>query len=241
MRKIVSSLLDKLGIYRNKYQNRLIKEAKKDLFSLHNLPNLDVSYVPWTDVSLRPAGVCALLNEISIHDRKNILEFGSGISTIFFANHLEDLSSSGCIVSIENDKGWAKVVEKYIKEIGVSRNRYKIIHSSLKSYEKNEDEKKIWYDIKDIEQKVLNRKYDLIFVDGPTVWKNNMETVRQPALPFVYDYTCRDFAIFLDDIDRSGEKFISKKWKINYDLRMKKVAGMGCFRPKNSGSNYEIL
>src|SRR5690606_36365313 len=64
--------------------NRLNKFFSEDILSVNFLNTLmnGYPYLPFSGSSLRPFCLNHILNDIVINNRKHIIEFGSGISTI---------------------------------------------------------------------------------------------------------------------------------------------------------------
>jgi predicted O-methyltransferase YrrM len=128
MKDVFWNLLSKIGWHASKTQREALFRARQDLESLHLLPELSLEYIPWTEAELRPAGVRVLLNEVVVHSRCSVLEFGSGISTLYLANHF-NRAGKGRVISVEEDEKWASVVESYLNELGVSRDRAQILRA----------------------------------------------------------------------------------------------------------------
>ena len=81
-----------------------------DLEALEILrPLLDAGgYLPWTEGALRPAALVVVCNEIVLADRREIVELGSGVSTIVLARLVRE--REGRLTALEHDPEWAGVV-----------------------------------------------------------------------------------------------------------------------------------
>lgn len=66
----------------------------------------DGTYIPFTSMSLRPYVLIYLLNEIIINNRKKIIEFGAGISTINLERIARNMGNGVKIVSVEENSEW---------------------------------------------------------------------------------------------------------------------------------------
>ena len=175
------------------------------------------THLPRTGASLRSYVLAYILNEIVINERKNIIEFGSGISTILlaklaFANKI-DLQ----IVSVDEDKGW---IEK-IKEILTAENiqKYvKFIYAPIIS-KNNRNKPILWYDDKILDRVCEGIKFDMVIVDGPKAYESGKELIRYHAVPYIKNKLNDKYVILLDDAIRRGEKWIIKKWEKEYKLK----------------------
>jgi len=239
MKKTFWRLLSKIGWHLNNTQRKRLDQVQQDLESLHHLPELDLSYIPWTEAALQPAGVRALLNEVIIHGRQSILEFGSGISTLYLADHF-DGQGEGQIISIEEDEKWAAIVEDYLDELNLSKERFQILRAPLKPFDGSE-RPAFWYDTEFLRSELRQKTFDIVFVDGPVSWREENEYARSPALPFAKDYLQEESVIFLDDAGWGDQKEIFQRWGNGYDLDTELVAGMGVLRPPSSNATYDII
>jgi predicted O-methyltransferase YrrM len=235
----ILEMLSKLGWHLNNAQRRSLSRMQQDVESLHLLPELGLSYIPWTTASLRPARIRALLNEVVIHQRKSVLEFGSGISTLYLAKYF-DGSDKGQVISVEEDEEWATIVEGYLEELGVSQDRFQVLRAPLQPFDgaQNPD---LWYDTEVLETELRKQNFDMVFVDGPVSWGNENKSARYPALPFVKDRLQEDSVTFLDDAEWGDQKKILRRWATDYGLETELVAGMGVLRPTSSDASYDII
>jgi predicted O-methyltransferase YrrM len=237
--KFIKKVLSKIGGHVNEALREELRQARQDNESLHLLPELGLDYVPWTEASLRPAGVRALLNEIVIHGRRSILEFGSGISTLYLASHFEK-KESGQVVTVEEDKDWAEVVEGYLDELEVSESRYRILRAPLKPFGET-DNPSVWYDTEVLRRELQKETFDMLLVDGPVSWKEENAFARYPALPVVADWIKKESVIFLDDAEWGDQREILSRWADDHDLETEIIAGMGVLRPQSSSAPYDII
>ena len=220
--------------YKNK--NSEIKKNLNDIHSLELFKNYLPEYIPWTRCSIRPRALALILNEIIIHKRKSVLEFGSGISTILLSRFAKEYKFK--LVSIESDLNWMGIVKSNID----SKNKnITIIHAPIKNL-KLDEKKYNWYCIDTIKNHLNDDKLDVMIVDGPSGKLNDL--ARYPALPIMQKYFDDDYSIFLDDIHRLQEKRIAQDWvdKFSLDYKEYKYQGdIGILRPKNTTSKYDII
>ena len=85
-----------------------------DTIAIQKLVTLSDGYIPWTASSIRPSAIVKILNDITINERKNIIEFGSGVSTVFIAKTIRN--SGGHLYTVDHDGSWIKVVKKMLKK-----------------------------------------------------------------------------------------------------------------------------
>jgi len=235
----VQSKLSALGWHLNRAQRNSLQSSQADLKALHHLPELDLHYVPWTIPALRPAAVATLLNEVIIHKRRRVLEFGAGISSLYLANHFSKTELEGHVVSVEEDGEWCEVVRDYLDKLNVPSQYFQVVEAPLSSYQEASACEK-WYDTDILRSELQEQSFDLILVDGPAAFEEGREMARLPALPFVHKYLADDFAVFLDDAGRDGEEEIVQHWQELFDMQFNMVSGMGCFRPQSDRRYYDI-
>jgi SAM-dependent methyltransferase len=88
---------------------------------------------PW--LGFRGVGALASL----LGPSTRVLEFGSGMSSLFFARHC------GALVSIENDAAWAREMSRRFVENGFSNIDYRL--RSLADYASLDDVPDAWFDL----------------------------------------------------------------------------------------------
>lgn len=197
-----------------------------DLISTMQLSTLinALPYLPYTSSSLRYSSLAYFLNDIVINNRKVIVEFGSGISTIFLSKLIHQLNLTDVkVLSIDNNKDWLEIIHNYISKDHTSLDSIKLIYAESNfcslSLENNS-----WYDV---EKLGLMEKYkgqiDCVLVDGPEAWHKDIELSRYPALPYMYDFLANGCSIFLDDTNRLGEKSIIEMWSKEYEFKTEQL------------------
>ncbi len=75
------------------------------LIQLQQLSPKD-SFIPFTHWSMPPILILHILNDIIINSRKNIVEFGSGASTLYIARLIRAQKLECKLIAVESDKGW---------------------------------------------------------------------------------------------------------------------------------------
>ncbi len=185
------------------------KITEKDILACQLLSKLmnEHDFLPYTDSALSFSGIHTILNDCIIHNRKLIVEFGSGISTIILAKLIQRLNLTDTrFVSFDHDAGWVDICNNYISGSGTQTQ---IIHAPLKPNGSLD-----WYDKQVIYNCLDNipQKPDCMIVDGPPAWKKGMGKSRMPALDCIQSRLADSFSIFLDDVNREGEWAIKEDW-----------------------------
>lgn len=181
-----------------------------DIYSLILLKPLINDFVPWTGVALRPYTALTIINDIYINDRNFIVELGSGISTLLFAQVIRD-RGKGKLLSIEDNPKWARFINDELKVRGLD-SYCTVLYAPLERCETSLSSEVLWYQEEAVFEELLNNKIDLLLVDGPKASTVRNRLSRFPAVPVFKSYFAESFSIYLDDIRRSGEKEIVEKW-----------------------------
>lgn len=200
------------------------KEDKSELLKLDGISNIlafnqisqlfnDGTYLPFTDSSLNFNALSVILNDIVINERKTIIEFGSGISTIIIAmlikkNHLENVN----FTSVEHDINWFNAMQTILLKRNLS-DYVNLINADLVDSNISINNNK-WYDQEVLLEVLKNKslKVDCLIVDGPPAYYAEVALSRYPALPFLLPFMNEKCSIFLDDTNRKGEQIILEKW-----------------------------
>jgi len=190
----------------------------------------EFSYLPFTPFSLNPYTIIHILNDILLNDRKQIVEFGSGISSIIIARFIQVNNLETKILSIDNNLEWKKFISKELDKYNC-KDKIKLIVGELKEHhqkEFTEYDNKYWYDLKTVKEAInsLDVVIDLVVVDGPSTGLSKYS--RYPAIPMIKNKLSKNVSIFLDDIRRKGEKEILVKWnkELEGELQFEKMYGV---------------
>lgn len=173
-------------------------------------------YLPFTGAALRPFCISHILNDIVINNRAEIVEFGSGISTIFIARLIKRNNLKARILSVEHDKEWYNMLGSLLYEEGLEGIVHQV-HAPLGRCSISENGCE-WYDTGPVSKAVESRVVDMVIIDGPPAWKPDICLSRYPALPFMWDKLGDRFSIFLDDACRPGEQEIIMSWEKQFGL-----------------------
>lgn len=179
--------------------------------------------LPFTTFSLNPNTILHVINDLQINNRKSIIEFGSGISTVILAKFIVDNKLDAKIISIEDNKSWCDFIESQL--IKYNCNQVVTLHHVALI---NNSSEVLWYDKNEIAKVVNNEKFDLILVDGPSGGLGLMS--RKPALPSIINNINDNFCVFLDDVRRADEKQILSDW---FSLLKESKLDVKKINPKN--------
>jgi len=191
----------------SKYQQR------EDIYALQKLAPLSNAYIPWSKSSIRPSAMAIILNELLINDRKVIVEFGSGISTIYIAKVLDECG--GHIYSFEHDEGWFHFISSQLEKNNLSECvslTYAPLRKSTYSLKNS-----LWYDESIVRNKIKN-SIDMMIIDGPPAYSKESSLSRYPAVPVLQSRLSKNYCIICDDIVRNGERKIVKMWEKELDI-----------------------
>ena len=172
----------------------------------------DKYYSPFTSWSLEPIALMHVLNHIVLHDKKQIIEFGSGFSTVCIAQIIKNNNLRTKFAVIENDPMSRDRLERELKFRGLM-DFVTLILAPLDSVEgelafKNQ---KLWYDKNSIGNSLNDfDSIDTIVVDGPV--GATTPYARYSAIPFLLERLSEDCFILLDDTGRKDELEIIHTW-----------------------------
>jgi predicted O-methyltransferase YrrM len=195
-----------------------------DLYALTTLqPLLKDSYLPFTRFSLRPSSLSMILNDVIVNQRRTIIEFGSGVSTIVLARLIRQHEMEAKIISVEHSERWSGIMNKAIRREGLT-HIVTLVHAPLApcpiAGSLND-----WYDMDRIGECIEGCQFDLVIVDGPPAYEKDKETARYPAIPFLFNRLTANAAVYLDDANREGEKRILEYWAEEYSLPFTILSG----------------
>ncbi|MGI9021102.1 MAG: class I SAM-dependent methyltransferase [Solirubrobacterales bacterium] len=165
-------------------------------------------FLPWSEGSMSPAGLATVATEISLAERRTILELGSGVSTIVLARLARELG--GRIWAVEHHPGWAGWVRRALERDGLS-DIATVIDAPLAPHPAAL-EGAPWYSPQALQQAPAEG-IELLLVDGPPGYGEGMERSRYPALPVLGDRLAPGALVVLDDAQRPGEAEILSAWE----------------------------
>jgi hypothetical protein len=195
--------------------DKLVRYPARELSDLRAasvLAPLSDAFAPWSPISMRPAGVLTILNEIVTNDRIRIVECGGGISTLYIARLLRQ-RARGHLCTVEDDAEWAALLRAQLESEQTS-DHVSVLHADLVPTSLTFDgQQGRWYDEEKLRQSIFGEPIDLLIVDGPAGQTAERRHARYPAVPHFRSLLTDDYALILDDIHRRGEQEILERWE----------------------------
>ncbi|MFI1745061.1 hypothetical protein [Thalassobellus sediminis] len=123
------------------YKYKLNRFFSEDILSFNSLGTLiyNYPYIPFTRGSLRPFCLNHIINDIIINDRKQIIEFGSGIAKILIGRLIKKNNLDATLTSIEHDLEWFKLLYKILSKENLN-NVMRICYALIKKNSTSFDE-----------------------------------------------------------------------------------------------------
>jgi hypothetical protein len=179
--------------YLNRSENLMLQKSVSAAYYNNLLTNLSNGKVlPYNSMSISPSAMMLIVNHILIHDIKYIVEFGTGISTIFLNNLSKKNNLDLKIISVDHDADWQKKIkENYDLEF------IEFVHAPLINNSKFRESEHKWYNMDKLNS-IEKSKVGFVIIDGPLGAESPFE--RAGAFNFFKDELNRpDFSLLLDD------------------------------------------
>ena len=208
-----------LEISRTKNKNKI-----EDIYSYLLIQDLVKfpEYFATTTSSLRFHTLAVILNDIIINQRKSIIEFGSGVSTLAISNLIKKNNLKCSFVSIEDNKEWFDYINSFLSRNDLQKN-VKIIYAPLESSDLALGDN-LWYSMQALNNGISKKsKISLAIIDGPAAWKPKIRLSRYTAVPYLINFLAEEFSIYLDDTNRKGEKEVFSLWHQKYNLKFEQI------------------
>lgn len=199
-------------------QFHLYRSTQKDLennqrkiqayLSLYSQIDFNGSLPYMTGWAATPELALLVHEEIKKNQPKQVLELGSGISTIVASYSLQQ-NGEGSIMSLDHDEAYASKTRADLKK-HCTENFADVRYAPLESYELNGSSWD-WYNL---DSQPIPNQIDLLLVDGPPV-KTNAQA-RYPALPLLADKLSDKAVVIIHDANRHSEQKILDKWKSQF-------------------------
>lgn len=140
---------------------------------------------------------------ISQHRPQQVLELGSGTSTLIAAYILESLDH-GAIISLDHDARFAEKTRQLLRQHHLA-DRAQVVNAPLTPLDNLNDQP--WYTTDAL---AALPPIDLLIVDGPPDMITSQ--ARYPALPLLFDYLADGALILVDDYMRRDEHAMVLRW-----------------------------
>lgn len=203
-----------------------------DIEALARLHTLYRPRLPWTKFAMRPGNIECILNEISLHQRRTIIEFGSGISTLYIAA----AAPHATVLSVDESEEWQDVIRAEARRAGLDISRIEFLAAPVAPGREGTPP---WYDVESILRAAGPRRFDLAIVDGP---KSNAEPRRGAAAQFLVRLLAPDFAILVDDAAREHDLRMVRDWAEQHRwlLSFDRTRRLAMLRPQNTAVRFDI-
>jgi len=192
-------------------------EALREMVNIR--PLLDGPPLDYGDWAMDPFLGKVLAQMIARHRPDNIVECGSGTSTVMMAQLLERYNPSGHMVAIDHLEEFAKKTEELVRDYGYSED-VDVLTAPLRKWDVDGKEL-TWYGL--TYERFEERSIDLLVVDGPP-W-NTGPLARYPAAFILEPYLAEDCVIILDDGDRADEEQAAHRWAELLDADLEYAGG----------------
>ena len=187
----------------------------RDTLAMSALAALDVGYVPWSSMAMRPLGLLTVLNDITVNGRRQVVECGGGVSTLYIARLLATYGD-GHLHTVEHDESWAVSLRGMLHREGLEA----FCTVTLAPLEPAAS-RGAWYSLAALRALDL-AGIDRLLVDGPPAYARGQTHAREPAMPFFFSRLASDCTVILDDINRRGERQVVDRWETAFGIRFER-------------------
>ena len=208
-------------INENRANQKQLFYGQNQLYATIKLQELlgEDHFIPFTGWSMSPMAILHCLNIISLKKPENIIEFGSGATTVYIAKLLKILDYKINFISVESDLNWKDKIEKQLQALDLSEY-VKIVYAPLSEVSRDltYKEQKTWYDVHHLNSVIKEVSFDFVIIDGP--FGGSTPYARYSAVPFLKNNTSQNTIWVLDDTRRPQEKEIASVWKSELALNI---------------------
>lgn len=207
--------------------------AIHDTKALIQLRPLVSSYIPLSGMSMSPAEIACICNDVLINRRRRIVELGCGASTVFLAKLLPD---GATLHSVDHDAEWIDIVRGWLDR-ECCTDKVSFVHAPLVEFTAD-DHRANWYDTAILNSMLPEYNIDCLIVDGPPAGQGAAALARYPAIPFFKEKLAANVSIYLDDAIRKGEEEIANKWALQLGIRFDFRLDNGGYAVGSRGKAY---
>ncbi|MEM9465427.1 MAG: class I SAM-dependent methyltransferase [Actinomycetota bacterium] len=161
--------------------------------------------------AISPDSARLVLGLVREHRPRNVLECGSGASTILFG-HLHLAGEIERLIALEHDVVWHELARQQLRQFGLEDETE--LHFTPLVDHPDEAVETPWYDTTEVEFAPL----DMVLVDGPPDATGPL--ARFPAAPLLLEH-CRPGCLFvMDDFIRQSEQDTVDRWIEEYPMTL---------------------
>lgn len=153
---------------------------------------------PLRQHAITPDMVFFLMEQFDKYKPKNVLEFGSGVSSLIMARYVVSNEATG--TSVESELVHLNKTQHLLKSWGLE-NTLTVVHADLV------EQPTLFYE----KSSILGDQFDFVFLDGPQSGRYGKE-VRGGLFPLFCDKLAKNCVIVLDDYKRRGERRVVANW-----------------------------
>jgi hypothetical protein len=165
-------------------------------------------YLPYTTSSLKFRFLACMTNDMVVNQRKAVVEFGSGISTIIAARLIKMNNLNCTITTVDESEAWQDIIKNILKQ----ENLLDYVQFICAPTEKSTDIQDSYeYNSQIVRSHFGDKKFDLVLVDGPSAWQKSNIMSRASNIKFIKNNLQDSYTIFVDNSDRIGEIELTKR------------------------------
>lgn len=237
--------LETAGLYSNRFLAESVaaklRAVSHNLESRQLLPELGLPFIPQTSYALSASAIRIILNDVVLNQRRCVLELGAGMSTLFLAKVLQGIPGAR-LISIDHDAGWLAYLQEQLKRIGAS-DVVQLIHAPLEPAEMKTDIS--WYATDIVSHALKESVIDSAIIDGPKARHGDDSETRSFAMGMLESrLNPAGHVIFMDDINRTGERKIYERWAKEFELEKlpdAEFCGLGILFPRDRPLKFKIV
>ncbi len=206
---ILMILLTQLHTYRSLEKRQEVQQEKTQAYAqILNLVTPRAPLPPMTQWAATPELALELIHQMMIHRPKNVVEIGSGCSSIVMGYILEKQKQQGHLLSIDHDEAYAQKTRSQLSLHSLQES-VSVVDAPLQSQPSigRGGKQTTWYSLEGLD---IPESIDMLVVDGPpekvTPW------VRYPAVPVLLEKLSQNAVIILHDTHRKDETAIVHAW-----------------------------
>lgn len=193
--------------------DELLTEAQ----ALHQLISRfspEATLPPVNGWALSPSALIALVDLITQRGARNVVECGSGSSTLWIAYALRHLGA-GRVTALDHLAEYANKTRALVAAHGLA-DFVDVRHAPLANTATPKGSFS-WYSLESV---ALATPIDVLLVDGPP--QSTGQLARYPAMPLLVEHLAPDALILVDDAHRPDERKMVEEW-LNENPRLKRV------------------
>lgn len=187
---------------------RELRSMRLEVLSVDGVALLGAGYpLPFgIGFPMDPSALGELARTVAERQPDVILELGSGLSSLILGLTVKRLGR-GRVVTYDHDPEWATETRRRVAALGLD-DLVTVVYAPLVEIDV-EGTRRRWYDLADA---LPSEPIDLLVVDGPPAALDGDGLTRWPALPILDPHLSDRAIVFVDDVDRKGERLMVERW-----------------------------